>query len=366
MIIKNGLVFNENCIFETKDIFIENGKIVASYNEVSDKTEVDANGKYVIPGLIDTHIHGATGHDFCDKDVDGLIVIAKYLKSQGITAFCPTSMTLKKDLLREIFLTATEKLPNDCAVIAGIHMEGPFLSIEKKGAQDSTYIINPEIDMFKELNRACNNMIKIITMAPEGDGGIEFIKEMSKTVQISIGHTTADYDTAKKAFDNGARKVTHIFNAMPAFNHRNPSVVGASLDNEDVFVELISDGIHIHPSMVRATFKMFGDSRVVLVSDGMMATGMTNGTYELGGQEVTMKDRKAVLNDGTIAGSATNLFDCMKKAISFGIPIESAIKSCTKTPAISIGVFDEMGSLAVGKLANIVIMDRELNIQQVI
>lgn len=366
MIIKNGLVFNENCVFEKKDIYIENGIIVSSLDEVSDKTEIDANGNYVIPGLIDTHIHGATGHDFCDKDVSGLLSIAKYLKSQGITAFCPTSMTLKKDLLKEIFNTATTDLPKECANIVGIHMEGPFLSSAKKGAQDDKFIINPEISLFKELNEACNNMIKIITMAPECEGGLEFIKEMSKTVSVSLGHTTASYDIAKQAYDLGATRATHLFNAMPPFNHREPSVVGAALDNENTFVEIICDGIHIHPSMIRATFKMFGDDRVILVSDAMMATGMENGTYELGGQEVTMKDRKATLADGTIAGSATNLFDCMRKAVSFGIPLESAIKACTKNPAESINIFDKMGSISTGKVANIVIMDKDLNIKNII
>lgn len=366
MIIKNGLVFNEQCKFEKKDVYIENGKIVSSLNEVSDKTEIDANGNYVIPGLIDTHIHGATGHDFCDKDVKGLISIAKYLKSQGITAFCPTSMTLKEDVLKEIFVTATENLPKDCANIVGIHMEGPFISKEKKGAQDEQFIVKPEENMFKSLNDACNGMIKIITMAPEPEGSIEFIKEMSKYCKISIGHTTANYDKAKEAIEAGALRATHLFNAMPAFNHRDPSVVGACLDNENVYVELISDGIHIHPSMIRATFKMFGNDRVVLVSDGMMATGMENGTYELGGQKVTMKDRKAVLDDGTIAGSATDLFECMRKAVSFGIPLETAIKACTVNAAKSIDIFEEMGSISVGKLANIVIMDKDLKIIEVI
>lgn len=366
MIIKNGFVFNENCNFEQKNVYIENGIIVDSIEKVTDKTEIDAKDNYVIPGLIDTHIHGATGHDFCDKDVNGLLSIAKYLKSQGITAFCPTSMTLKKETLKDIFTTATTNLPKDCANIVGIHMEGPFLSSQKKGAQDEKFIINPQVDMFKELNNACNNMIKIITMAPECEGGLDFIKQMCKDVKISIGHTTADYDIAKKAFDVGAKRATHLFNAMPAFTHRNPGVVGAALDNDDVFVEVISDGIHIHPSMIRAIFKMFTDDRVVLISDGMMATGMANGTYELGGQKVTMTDRKAILDDGTIAGSATNLFDCMRKAVSFGIPLKSAIKACTKNPAISIDIFDKMGSISVGKIANIVIMDKDLNIVKVI
>ncbi|WP_250278213.1 N-acetylglucosamine-6-phosphate deacetylase [[Clostridium] colinum] len=366
MIIKNGLVFNENNTFEKKDIYIENGIIVNNIQEVIDKTEIDAKDCYVIPGLIDTHIHGATGHDFCDKDVKGLLQIAKYLKSNGITAFCPTSMTLKKEVLKEIFNTATTYLPKDCANIVGIHMEGPFLSSEKKGAQDAKFIVNPQANMFKELNKACNNMIKIVTMAPECEGGLDFIKEMSDNVNISIGHTIANYETAQQAFNLGATRVTHLFNAMPAFTHRDPGVVGAALDNDNVFVEVICDGIHIHSSMIRAIFKMFTDERVVLISDGMMATGMENGTYELGGQKVIMQDRKAVLSDGTIAGSATNLFDCMRKAVSFGIPLESAIKACTVTPAKSINIFDKMGSISVGKVANIVIMDKNLNIKQVI
>lgn len=366
MIIKNGFVLTEDFIFEKKDVFIKDSKIVSSISEVIDKTEIDATDHYVIPGLIDTHIHGATGHDFCDKDVAGLISIASYLKSVGVTSFCPTSMTLKKELLVEIFNTAKTVLPKDCAKIVGIHMEGPFLSEAKKGAQDGKFIINPEESLFKELNDACGGMIKIITMAPEGSGGLDFIREMSKTVSISLGHTTAKYDLAKNAFDCGANRVTHVFNAMPAFNHREPSVVGAALDSDGIFVEIISDGIHIHPSVVRAIFKLFGDDNVILVSDGMMATGMKNGIYELGGQKVIMKDKKAILEtNGAIAGSATDLFGCMKKAVEFGIPLKSAIKSATKTPAVSIGIYDKVGSISVGKDADILIIDKDLNLKHV-
>ena len=366
MIIKNGLVFNEDCKFEQKDVYIENGIIVSTIDEVSDKTEIDAQGNYVIPGLIDTHTHGAMGYDFCDKDVEGIKAIARYLKSQGVTAFCPTSMTLQEEDLKEIFITATETLPNDCANIVGIHMEGPFISKDKKGAQNEAFITNPKVNVFKNLNNCCNGMIKLITIAPELDGGIEFIKEISEDTRISVGHTTANYEKATEAFEAGATRTTHLFNAMPAFSHREPSVVGASFDNENVFVELICDGIHIHPSVIRATFKMYGDDRVVLISDCIRATGMKNGIYELGGQKVTVQDKKAVLDDGTIAGSSTTLFDCMKKAISFGIPLESAIKSCTKTAARSVDAYDKMGSISVGKLANIVIMDKDLEIKQVI
>lgn len=366
MIIKNGLVFNEDGFFEKKDVYINDGIIVSSVDEVTDKTIIDANDKYVIPGLIDTHIHGSVGYDFCTKDSNNLVSIAKYLKTQGITAFCPTSMTLDKDYLIDIFETAKSDLPKECASIVGVHMEGPFISSSKKGAQDEKFIVNPSIEFFRDLNEACGNMIKIITMAPEVDGGLDFIKEMSKDVSISLGHTVADYNTSIKAFENGANRVTHLFNAMPGFNHRNPSVVGASLDKEDVFVEVISDGIHLHESVVRAIFKMYGDDRVVLVSDSIMATGMGQGVYELGGQKVNIDGDKAMLFDGTIAGSKTNLFDCIKKAVLFGVKLESAIKSVTQNPAKSIGVYDTMGSISPNKLANLVIMDKNLNLDIVI
>lgn len=366
MIIKNGLVFNEKGFFENKDIFINNNIIVESIDKVEDKTIIDATDKYVIPGLIDTHIHGSVGYDFCKKDKNNLVEIAKFLKSKGITSFCPTSMTLDENFLVEIFETVKNNLPKECADIVGIHMEGPFISEDKKGAQDKKYIINPSVDFFKKLNQSCGNMIKIITMAPEVEGGLDFIKEMSSVVNISLGHTTASYEISKKAYELGANRATHLFNAMPPLNHREPSVVGASLDNENVFVEVICDGIHIHESVIRAIFKMYGDDRVVLISDSIMASGMNDGKYELGGQDVTVYGNKAMLSDGTIAGSNTNLFDCMKKAVSFGVKLESAIKATTQNPAKSIDIYDKYGSIDAGKFANLVIMDKDLNICNII
>ena len=203
-------------------------------------------------------------------------------------------------------------------------------------------------------------------MAPNVDKAFDFIQEVKDEVVISIGHTTANYECAKKAMDMGAKHVTHLYNAMPPFAHRDPGVVGAACDTPDCMVELICDGFHIHPATIRTTFKMFGDERVVLISDSMMATGMPNGKYELGGQEVTMTDCFAALSDGTIAGSATNLFDCMKKAMEFGIPEATAIFAATRNPANSIGVYDKVGSLTPGKYADIVLVNDNYEIQQVI
>lgn len=366
MIIKNGLVFQEDGSFAKKDLYIENGRFVSAEAEVSDKTDYDADGLKVLPGLVDVHSHGAFGHDFCDADAEGLKVILKYEKEHGITSYCPTSMTLAKDKLMDIFATATQVEPDPSrARIIGVNMEGPLIDIAKKGAQAAEYISVPDVSFFRQCNEASGNQIRLVTLAPNVDRAFEFIEAAKDEVVISIGHTTADYDCAKKAMELGVNHVTHLYNAMPPFAHRDPGVIGAACDSEDCMVELICDGFHIHGSVVRTTFKMFGDERVVLISDSMMATGMENGTYELGGQKVTMKDRLATLSNGTIAGSATNLFDCMKKAMEFGIPESTAIFAATRNPAKSIKVYDQVGSLTPGKFADVLIVDDAYNLVKV-
>ena len=194
---------------------------------------------------------------------------------------------------------------------------------------------------------------------------MEFIKDVSEDVAVSVAHTTADYDTAMEAFRCGARQVTHLYNAMPGFTHRAPGVVGAALDSPWSRVELISDGIHVHPAVVRATFKMFGADRVVLISDTMRAAGMSDGEYDLGGQNVIVKGPLATLADGTIAGSATDLMACMKRAVSFGIPLADAVRAAAVNPAQAIGIFDRVGSLEPGKRANVVVLDADLNVKDV-
>ena len=319
MIIKNGEVFQEDGSFRLQDLYVENHRIVASEDEVTDKTIVDAAGLRVLPGLVDIHSHGAFGHDFSDADPEGLKIILKYEKSHGITSYCPTSMTLPAEELKEIFATIkTVGEMKDGAAVRGINMEGPFLDAKKKGAHVEGYIRKPDAGFFRELNEYSGNMVKLVTLAPNVDGAMEFIDEVHNEVCISLGHTAADYDTAAEAMRRGAHHVTHLYNAMQPLAHREPGLIGAACDDGQCMAEMICDGIHIHPAVIRATFKMFGPERIVLISDSMMATGMENGTYQLGGQEVTMKDCKATLKDGTIAGSATNLYDCMRKAVSFG------------------------------------------------
>ena len=338
MIIKGASVFCEDGTFQVKDVFVEDHKIVATEAEVSDKTVVDANGYKLIPGLVDVHSHGACGHDFCDCDVEGVKEILRFEKAHGITSYCPTSMTLSKEMLVDIFATAKEADGiADGARVIGINMEGPFIAPEKKGAQNGAYIQAPSAETFRACQQASGGLIKLVTLAPEMEGSVEFIKELK------------DED-----------HVTHLYNAMPPLNHRAPGVIGAAADNDHVYAELISDGLHIHGSAIRAAFRMFGPERIVLISDSMMACGMENGEYELGGQKVFMKDRKATLADGTIAGSATCLYDCMKIAMSFDIPEADAIFAATRNPAKSIGVYDR-----VGKEADMLLVDDEYHLKQV-
>ena len=367
MIIKNGAVFQEDGTFRIKDVYVEGHKIVASKEAVKDKTVVDAGGLLVLPGLVDIHSHGAYGHDFSDGDAQGLKKILQYEKNCGITSYCPTSMTLSQERLKEIFAALKDAADTeDGAVIRGINMEGPFLDVKKKGAHAEAFIQRPEVGFFRELNASCGNMVRLLTLAPNVDGAMEFIDEVHEEVCISLGHTGADYETAKEAMQRGAHHVTHLYNAMMPLAHRAPGLIGAALDDAECMVELISDGLHIHPCVVRATFRMFGSERVILISDSMMATGMENGTYELGGQEVRVRDRKAVLKDGTIAGSATNLYDCMRKAVSFGVPLSEAVFAATRNPAKSIGIYDTVGSLAVGKEADILLVTEALELKQVL
>lgn len=367
MIIRNGKVLEPDGTFRIRDLYIENHKIAASAEEVSDTEVIDAEGLLVLPGLVDIHSHGAVGHDFSDADAEGLKEILRYEKSCGVTSYCPTTMTLAEEQIEKILATVEPAMEEkDGAVIRGINLEGPFLDPEKKGAHVEAYIRKPDAELFRKLNACSGGRIRLLTLAPNVEGAMEFIDEVKDEVCISLGHTSADYETASEAMRRGAHHVTHLYNAMQPFSHRSPGLIGAAADDPECMVELICDGIHIHPSVVRAVFRIFGSERVILISDSMMAAGMENGTYELGGQRVTMKDRKAVLDDGTIAGSATCLFECMRLAHTFGVPLADAVFAATRNPAKSIGVDAQVGSLEPGKEADILLVTEDLILQKVI
>ena len=366
MIIKRGKVFQEDGNFLEQTLYVNDHRLVDKAEYQDDGEVIDAEGLLVLPGLVDIHSHGAAGEDFSDGNPEGFKKILQYEKRCGITSYCPTSMTFPKERLRQIFASIKGAQTEDGATVVGINMEGPFLDPAKKGAHVEKWIAAPDAAFVRELNQDADGLVRLVTVAPNMDGAEEFIKEMHEEVCISLGHTAADYDCASRAMKLGAHHVTHLYNAMQPFGHRAPGLIGAAMDDPECMVELICDGYHIHPSAIRAAFRMFGPERVILISDSMRATGMENGTYELGGQEVTVKDRKAVLKDGTLAGSATNLYGCMCKAIEFGIPLEQAIMAATANPARSIGIFDRVGSIRIGKQADLLLVSENLELKRVI
>ena len=366
MIIKSGKVFQEDGSFLEQTLYVNAHRLVDKAEYQDDGEIIDAEGLLVLPGLVDIHSHGAAGEDFSDGNPEGLKKILRYERSCGITSYCPTSMTFPKERLRQIFASIKGAQTEEGAKVVGINMEGPFLDPAKKGAHVEKWIAAPDVAFVRELNQDVDGLVRLVTLAPNMDGAEEFIKEMHEEVCISLGHTAADYDCASRAMKLGAHHVTHLYNAMQPFGHRAPGLIGAAMDDPECMVEMICDGYHIHPSAIRAAFRMFGPERVILISDSMRAAGMENGTYELGGQEVTVKDRKAVLKDGTLAGSATNLYGCMCKAVEFGIPLEQAIMAATANPARSIGIFNRVGSIRIGKQADLLLVSEKLELKRVI
>lgn len=365
MRIKGARVFDVKEGFVLRDVYTDREHIAL---KSGDSDTLDASACWLIPGLTDLHFHGCMGADFSDGTAEGLQTIADYELARGVTQICPAGMTLAENALLKMCSTAAchheRALPG--ADLVGINLEGPFLSEAKKGAQNGAWLQDPDIELFRRLQTAAKGLVKLVSLAPERDHALEFIKAVGAEVTVSVAHTTADYDTALAAFQAGARQVTHLFNAMPPFSHRAPGVVGAAFDSPDCRVELICDGIHIHPSVVRAAFEMFGAERAILISDTMRAAGMPDGDYTLGGQAVIKKGRRATLTDGTLAGSATDLMDCMITAVHMGIPLADAVRAAAVNPALAIGIYNEYGSLEPGKYANMVLLDEKLNIKGII
>ncbi len=364
MRLTGGRVYDPDHVFRIHDVFID-GDCFSGEGECTET--LDVSGLSLIPGLVDIHFHGCVGHDLCEGKTEVIQIMADYEESRGVTAICPATMTYPEEKLAGIMRAARDHKNEKGAYLAGINMEGPFISHEKKGAQNPAYIQEPDADMFERLQEESGGMIKLVALAPEVPGAEEFIEKEKDRVGISFAHSNADYDAASLAFHNGVHHMTHIFNGMNPMHHRTPGPVFAAAGTPEVEAELIADGIHIHPSVVRATLKLFGEDRIIFISDSMEATGMEDGDYELGGQKVIKKGNRAVLEDGTIAGSATDLMGCLRTAVlKMDIPLETAVRCATENPAKSIGINDTFGSIEPGKKACLVALDNELNIVHII
>lgn len=403
------LLSENTAIFSNGADFSQKGK------EKADSGIINGKNAYLIPGMIDLHFHGCLGYDVCDGTQEALQKIAEYELSIGVTSICPATMTLRVEELEQILSNAAvfrkkqladepawnepDKSTDDesawnepnrspdnepawneaagnkfagqklmGASLVGLNMEGPFISRAKRGAQAEKYIIPCDTGIYHRFQKASKGLIKFIGVAPEEEGALPFIREIKEETGVSLAHTNADYETAKAAFRAGAGHVVHLYNAMSAYTHREPGVVGAAADSSHVEAELICDGIHVHPSVVRNTFRMFGKDRIILISDSMRAAGMPDGIYTLGGQEVRVRGSWAKLvRDGTIAGSVTTLPDCVRTAVKkMKIPLGDAVAAATINPARSLGLDQEYGSIEEGKKADLVLWREDLSLAMVI
>lgn len=362
MILKNCTFINEEFQKEFGDIKIENGKVA----EIGffDQDGIDMSGKIIMPGFIDIHIHGGNGADFSDGTKESYNAISEYLAKNGITSFCGTTMTLPQEKLKAIVECASN-YNSPKAKLVGINLEGPYISEEKAGAQNRQHIRATCISELEELLNI-NDKIKLITIAPEASDSKEFIKKAKEKVTVAIGHSSANEEEARLAIENGISHATHLYNAMTPMTHRNAGVVGTVLDSH-ITAELICDGEHICPTVIRNTFKLMGEDRICVISDSMRGAGLGIGEFELGGQMTYVKDnyKVAKLEDGTIAASITNVYEEFKNLLEFGIDFKAAIKACTINPARVIGEDENIGSIAVGKWADLIIADENLTIKEV-
>lgn len=367
MFLVNAAYLDQDFRLVRGDLEIEGGRIRQVGEKLSwsqNDLVVDCQGYTIVPGFVDVHIHGCAGADTCDGKRESIDAMAEFLLTKGVTSFCPTTMTVDREEIEAALLAAKACVdqPGPGARVVGVNMEGPFIAAARKGAQKEEAILPPDPELFRHFQELSGGIVRLVDIAPEQPGGLAFIREVKDLCAVSIAHTTANYDQAKESFDAGITHATHLFNAMSGLHHRDPGVVGAVFDDSRVYAELICDGFHIHPAALRTAFQVLGD-RALVISDSMRANGMPEGEpFDLGGQMVTVREGKATLADGTIAGSVSNLHQEVKNLVRFGIPLEQAVKAASLIPARSIGLEEEIGSIAPGKRADLVVLDENLDI----
>lgn len=373
LLLKNCSYLSSEGIFIAGDIAIDGEKIVdiGKLTPSAGWQVVDANGLRIVPGLIDIHFHGAVGYDVMDASLEEFNKISDYLVESGTTSFLATTITSPKEELSDTIKKihgASQEVNNKYSPILGVHVEGPYINRMKKGCHNADWMRYPSIEELRELREILGpDLIIHMTLAPEIDGAMEFIKSATQEgVSISIGHSNATAEITYKGVANGANCFTHLFNAMRGIDHREPGVAGAAL-NSDSFVELICDGVHVHPEIINLVYKLKGKERIILVTDAMKAAGLGDGTYEFGGFKVIVDKGIARKEDGTLASSTLTMLDAVKNMVKFtGASLVEAILMATRNPAQAIGAYDKIGSIEVGKRADLVVLDENLNIAKVI
>jgi N-acetylglucosamine-6-phosphate deacetylase len=366
----HGTIVSPFQLLEDRIIIIEKGKIIA----ITDKKEdlallknveiIEAQNKFIVPGYIDIHVHGGGGSDVMDGEYEAIKQVATTHSRFGTTAFLPTTMTMTKNkIIKSLKSIHEARLKGTgTAEILGIHLEGPYINPEKKGAQKEEDIKKVSVEEFLEFNQASGNFIRLVTIAPEMPGAIDFIRWLHQQgIIVSVGHSNATYKQVQEGIQAGLSHVTHIFNAMRGLHHREPGVVGAALSSPKLIVEMIADGIHLHPIVLKMLTQIKESEKLVLITDAMRATGFKEGTYDLGGQEVIVTQGQAKLKNGTLAGSVLTMDQAVKNLVTkVGISLLNAVQMASYNPAKCLGIDDKKGSLELYKDADIVILNKNL------
>ncbi|MFJ7471822.1 N-acetylglucosamine-6-phosphate deacetylase [Peribacillus frigoritolerans] len=373
-IINNLMVHSEKETYKNGYIKVVDGKIaevgpVSQYKQDDDAKVITLSPDYqVIPGAIDIHIHGASNSDAMDATRDALSTMAKTLPKEGTTSFLATTMTQSTEAIESALLNAGKYIENQTqehAEIVGIHLEGPFISPARKGAQPEDYIVDPDVTLFKRWQEMAENQIKLVTLAPEQPNGLDLAAHLRETgVVASIGHSDATYDQIDEAIQAGTTHVTHLYNGMRGLHHREPGVLGAAYLRDELYVELIADGIHCRPEMIKLAYNQITSERMILITDSLRAKWLEKGTYDLGGQPVNVDETKATLSDGTLAGSILKMNDAIKNTMEYtDCSMTDIIKMTAENPAKQLRIFDRKGSIQVGKDADLVILNDRLDVE---
>ncbi|MCQ2522191.1 MAG: N-acetylglucosamine-6-phosphate deacetylase [Lachnospiraceae bacterium] len=372
-LLQNGTVF-VNGTFIKADVLVAEGRISAVFpksnrgdyigevERLPKECVLDVEGKYIIPGLVDTHFHGGAGADFSDGEQEALSRIEEVERKEGSLYLCPATMTLPKEQILKATKTLVKYKSRYNGTFCGFYLEGPFFHPEKIGAQNPDYLKLPDATFLDAVLNEAKGLCKVVSLAPELPGALALVAKFRNEVRFSLGHTTADGEQARRAFAEGVRRITHLYNAMPNYEE----ILDAAAEDGDVYAELICDGVHNNSERVLKAFSSLGPEHVILISDSMRAMGMPDGIYDLGGQKISVQGKLALTKSGAKAGSVTSLLGCVQEAIAMGVPAKDAVLAATRTPARALEMAEDCGEIKVGGRAKLLVLDDAFKLQRVL